>query len=183
MQWFAYVQQAIAVTYAHAYGRFGVLDTLRNYSFAGTAGGVPAPLAPDAEAIIFGTSNGIPPTGGVSLINNAAPGGAKEDRISTPDQDLDGALCLRSLAMRSDEICMVSVARSGVLVKASKKGIFRRRSVGFFAAVLYNETNVYKAAQTAHVGRTVPRKESPRDVPQSRSQRSCKRHLAMFQRC
>ena len=102
VQWFAYVPQAIAVTYANAYGRFSVLDNLCNYSFAGTAGGVPAPLAPNAEAIIFGTSNGIPPTGGVSLINNAAPGGAKEDRISTPDQDLDGALCLRSLATGKD---------------------------------------------------------------------------------
>jgi hypothetical protein len=49
----------------------------------------------------------------------------------------------------SNEICMVSVARSGVLVKASKMGRFRRRSVGFFAAVLYNEKDLFKAAQTA----------------------------------
>src|SRR3984893_1417568 len=96
--WFSYVAQAIAVTYANTYGRFSVLDNLCNYSFAGTAAGVPAPLAPTAEATIFGTSNGIPPTAGVNLINNAAPGGAKEDRASTLDQNLDGALCLRSLA-------------------------------------------------------------------------------------
>ena len=100
--WFAYVPQAIAVTYANAYGRFSVLDNLCNYSFAGTAGGVPAPLAPNVEATIFGTSNGIPPTATVSLINNAAPGGAKEDRASTLDQNLDGALCLRSLATGKD---------------------------------------------------------------------------------
>jgi hydroxybutyrate-dimer hydrolase len=106
--WFSYVPQAIAVTYANAYGRFSVLDNLCNYSFGATAPasapvpGVPVPLAASAEAQIFGTSNGIPPTAGVNLINNAAPGGAKEDRISTADQDLDGALCLRSLATGKD---------------------------------------------------------------------------------
>jgi hydroxybutyrate-dimer hydrolase len=103
--WFAYVPQAIAVTYANAYGRFSVLDNLCNFSFgATTAAGVPAPLAPAAEAVIFGTSNGIPPTAGVNLINNAAPGGPKEDRVSTTDQDLDGALCLRSLATGKDAV-------------------------------------------------------------------------------
>jgi hydroxybutyrate-dimer hydrolase len=100
--WFAYVSQAIAVTYANAYGRFSVVDNLCNYSFGATPAGVPGPLAPNAEAAIFGSSNGIPPTSGVNLINNAAPGGAKEDRISTPNQDLDGALCLRSLATGKD---------------------------------------------------------------------------------
>ena len=60
---------------------------------------LPVPLAPGAEAIIFGTSNGIPPTAGVNLINNAV---GKEDRASTADQDLDGALCLRTLATGKD---------------------------------------------------------------------------------
>ena len=102
--WFAFVPQAIAVTYANTYGRFSVLDNLCNYSFGATTAGVPGPLAPAPEAAIFGTSNGIPPTSGVNLINNAAPGGAKEDRVSTPDQDLDGALCLRSLATGKDAV-------------------------------------------------------------------------------
>jgi len=62
----------------------------------------PQHVALRAAAQIFGTSNGIPPTAGVNIINNAAPGGAKEDRISTADQDLDGALCLRSLATGKD---------------------------------------------------------------------------------
>ena len=102
--WFSFVSQAIAVTYANAYGRFSVLDNLCNYSFAGTAASMPATLAPAGEAQIFGTSNGIPPTATVSLINHAAPGGAKEDRASTPDQNLDGALCLRSLATGKDAV-------------------------------------------------------------------------------
>lgn len=99
--WFANVSQSISVTYANTYGRVSVLDNLCAYSFAangGVAGGPAVPLAPASLAAIFGTSNGIPPTSGVALFNNAAPGGPKEDRGSTPDQNLDGALCLRSLA-------------------------------------------------------------------------------------
>jgi hydroxybutyrate-dimer hydrolase len=102
--WFAYVSQSISMTYANAYGRFSVLDNLCNYSLGATAAGVPGPLAPAAEAALFGTSNGIPPTSGINLINNAAPGGAMEDRVSTPDQDLDGALCLRGLATGHDPV-------------------------------------------------------------------------------
>ena len=102
--WFANVSQSISVTYANAYGRFSVVDNLCNYSLGATPAGVPVPLALGAEAQIFGTSNGIPPTSGVSLINNAAPGGPKEDRVSTPDQNLDGALCLRSLAIGRDAV-------------------------------------------------------------------------------
>jgi hydroxybutyrate-dimer hydrolase len=101
--WFAYVHQAIAATYANAYGRFSVLDNLCNLSFGATnASGTPGAIAAASEAQIFGTSNGIPPTSGINLINNAAPGGPKEERVSTPDQDLDGALCLRSLALGPD---------------------------------------------------------------------------------
>lgn len=98
--WFSYVPQSISVTYANTYGRFSVLDNLCGFSFAAVdAAKRPAPLAAAAEATLFATSNGIPPTGGVSLINNAAN---LEDRASTPDQDLAGALCLRSLVTGRD---------------------------------------------------------------------------------
>ena len=78
--WFSYVYQAIAVTYTNQYGRFSVLDDLCGYSFGATAAGTgqPTPLAATAEASLFGTSNGIPPTAGVNLINDLAPGGPKE---------------------------------------------------------------------------------------------------------
>jgi hydroxybutyrate-dimer hydrolase len=105
--WFANVSQSISVTYANAYGRFSVLDNLCAYSLAangGVSGGPPMPLAATSEASIFGTSNGIPPTSGIALINNAATGGPKEDRGSTPSQNLDGALCLRSLAAGKDAV-------------------------------------------------------------------------------
>jgi hydroxybutyrate-dimer hydrolase len=103
--WFAFVHQAISVTYANAYSRSSVLDNLCNYSLGATnAAGVPGPLAAASEAQIFGSSNGVPPTSGINLINNAAPGGPTEDRASTPDQDLDNALCLRSLALGHDVV-------------------------------------------------------------------------------
>jgi hydroxybutyrate-dimer hydrolase len=108
--WFANVSQSISLTYANAYGRFSVLDNLCAYSMAATAVGLPAPLAAANEAQIFGTSNGIPPTSGIALINNAAPSGPKEDRSSTPNQNLDGALCLRSLATGEDATTGVPLA-------------------------------------------------------------------------
>jgi hydroxybutyrate-dimer hydrolase len=103
--WQFFVPQSIAVTYANAYGRFGVRDNLCGYSFAangGLAGGRPVALAEPAAAQIFATSTGIPPTAGIALINNVAPGGPAEDRGSTPNQNLDGALCLRSVATGKD---------------------------------------------------------------------------------
>jgi hydroxybutyrate-dimer hydrolase len=95
--WAFKIPQAISVTYANAYGRFSVADNLCAFSF-----GVPAPTIPlldaKAAATIFGTSGGLPPTSGLALINNASPNGPAESGGSTPDQNLDGALCLRSLA-------------------------------------------------------------------------------------
>jgi hydroxybutyrate-dimer hydrolase len=104
-QWFINVPQAIAVTYANAYGRFGVERSLCGYSFGATdpTTGEPVPLAEAAEAAIFATSSGIPPTGGVNIINNESKGGALENRLSVSpstgrqDENLDGALCLASL--------------------------------------------------------------------------------------
>lgn len=104
---FANVAQSISVTYANTYGRFSVLDNLCAYSMAangGVPGGPPVPIAAAEEAKIFGTSNGIPPTSTIALINNAAPGGPKEERGSTPNQNLDGALCLRALATGKDAV-------------------------------------------------------------------------------
>lgn len=119
--WYSYVPQSISVTYANAYGRFSVADALCGYSFAAvTAAGTPTKLSDPAEAILFATSNGIPPTGGVALINNVAN---LEDRLSTTDQDLRGALCLRSLATGSD-------ATTGAALSATQKRQARRIEEG-----------------------------------------------------
>jgi len=107
------VIQGIAVTYANSYGRFSVLDNLCGYSFAATtSSGVNAGDPVEAAGLdnSFALSNGIPPTAGINLVKNLSPGGAKEDRLSVSpstgarDLNLDGALCLRSLATGVDAV-------------------------------------------------------------------------------
>ncbi len=110
--WFLNVPQAIGVTYANAYGRFGVEDNLCGYSYGATDAetGAPAPLDDTAEAALFATSNGIPPTGGVNLINNLSEGGPILDRLTVSpstgraDQNIDGQLCLFRLAFGIDPV-------------------------------------------------------------------------------
>jgi hydroxybutyrate-dimer hydrolase len=119
IQWVLNVPQAIAVTYANAYARASVLDGICGYSLGFTVPSAdpppanvfqPAPLPKPAEAIIFGTSSGIPPTGGVDLINDNSVGGPLSNRFSIspttarPDENLDGALCLRALALGEDPV-------------------------------------------------------------------------------
>lgn len=118
--WWANVSQSIAVTYANTYGRFSVLQNLCEYSMGATDAvtAEPVALTTDVENALFGTSNGIPPTAGVNLINNASAGGARENRVSTSpstgnaDQNVDGALCLRSLALGRDAVTDRRLKRS-----------------------------------------------------------------------
>lgn len=125
--WFLNVPQAIAVTYANAYARAGVTRNLCGYSFGATAAdGAPAPLPQGAEAVLFGAGNGIPPTGGVNLINNLAPGGPAENRLSTADQNLEGALCLRALATGRDPV-------TGKRLRGSERFLHRRLLTGIRA--------------------------------------------------
>ncbi len=102
---------SVLLTYANAYGRFSVLDNVCGYSFANTdAAGAVIPQAAFAEATIFSTGNGVPPTSGVNIVYNDAAGGARNELLavspSTGRQDmaLDGALCLRSLATGVDAV-------------------------------------------------------------------------------
>jgi hydroxybutyrate-dimer hydrolase len=102
-QQFFEFNEAIAVTYANAYGRFSVIENLCGISFAAADGTLqPAPL-PDANLqALFGVSSGVPPTGDIQLINNDSLGGAVRNRFSLSsdgiqDQNLAAALCYRSL--------------------------------------------------------------------------------------
>ena len=97
------VAPAVTFTYANAHGRFSVLDNLCGFSFGGTgATGAPAALAPASLAQIFSVGNGVPPTTGINLINNAAVGGPLNDPLSVSpltglqDYNADGAACLRA---------------------------------------------------------------------------------------
>jgi hydroxybutyrate-dimer hydrolase len=106
---YAFATPAVAVTYAKAHGRARVTDNLCGFSFGATgAGGVPVAAAAVNVAGIFADGNGIPPTGGINIINNLAVGGPILDSLSVSlstglqDFNLDGALCLRSLVTGAD---------------------------------------------------------------------------------
>ena len=104
--------EAIAVTYANAAGRFGVTDNLCGISFAGVE---VAPLPPTPAALpsaslasLFGVFSGVPPGSGIQLINNISLGGALQNRFSlsdegVQDQNLEAALCFRRLFTGRDE--------------------------------------------------------------------------------
>jgi len=101
--------EAIAVTYANAAGRFSVTDNLCGVSFAGIGAlGTPAPLPSAGLASLFGVFSGVPPGSGIQLINNDSLGGALQSRFSISsdgiqDQNLAAALCYRRLFTGRDE--------------------------------------------------------------------------------
>ncbi|MEM7224105.1 MAG: 3-hydroxybutyrate oligomer hydrolase family protein [Pseudomonadota bacterium] len=118
--------QGVAVTYANAYARASVLDNLCGYSFGATDGaGTPIALDAAAEAGLFGTSNGIPPSAGVNIINHDSLGGPRLDAQSISpssglaDLNLDGSLCLRGLATGRDPV-------TGAKLKGRDKAAARR---------------------------------------------------------
>lgn len=92
-------------TYAAAHGRFAVWDNLCGISFGATAAdGMPMSVPPETAAILFSTSSGIPATGGINLINDAAANGPILENLSISptsglqDLNLDSARCFRYLA-------------------------------------------------------------------------------------
>ena len=102
------VAPAVTVTFANALARASVKDPLCGFSFGSTtAQGLPNALAVGLPTM-FATGNGVPPAGGVQLINNLSPGAALRDLFSfspstgMQDWNLDGALCLRNLLTGSD---------------------------------------------------------------------------------
>ena len=101
---YALATPSIAATYSNTYGRFGVLDNLCGLSFAATdATNKPVAIAPATLAVIFGTANGVPPGGGVNIVNNLSVGGPLRDPVSISpstgllDYDIDAAICQRNL--------------------------------------------------------------------------------------
>jgi hydroxybutyrate-dimer hydrolase len=106
---FLNVFESIAVLYTYSYGQFSVSDNVCGFSYAFTnPDGTPAATNPAVLATIFGTGNGIPPTGGINIINDRSQGGPLLSRVSlgpdgATDQNLAGALCLRRLATGLNE--------------------------------------------------------------------------------
>lgn len=101
---------AIAVTYANAYGRFSVADRICGFSFANTdpTAGAVIPQVAAIQDNIFGSGNGVPPTSGVNLVYDEALDGpmldllARSPSTGLADFALDGALCHRNLIERRD---------------------------------------------------------------------------------
>ena len=92
------VPLAMALNTANAYGRFLVSDQLAGYSLAAVDDeGRPTALDEEGQASLYARSNGICPTGGISIINDRTEGGPIESKRSFA-QNLEGALELRALA-------------------------------------------------------------------------------------
>jgi hydroxybutyrate-dimer hydrolase len=101
---YLFASPAIAVTYANAHGRFSVTDNTCGFSFGAVdTTGAPVAAAPAAIAGVFGTGNGVPPSGALQLIWNNSVGGPRNHGAATSpstnalDFAFDGALCLRNL--------------------------------------------------------------------------------------
>lgn len=107
---YRFATPAIAMTYTNTLGRFSVTDNLCGLSFANTdaTGNVIAQGV--AQATLFGTGNGVPPTAGVNIVYNDSVGGAKLDRLAISpstnlaDFALDAALCQRALVTGADPV-------------------------------------------------------------------------------
>lgn len=100
---YAFAVPPVTLTYANSYGRFGVDERVCNFSYAAVAGVTPTAWSASDAALSFATGNGVPPTAGLQIINDAALGGPTLDAASVTastgkqDYNVDGALCLREL--------------------------------------------------------------------------------------
>src|SRR5258708_26856347 len=61
----------------------------------------------------------------------------------------ESAGCGATIELESKDICLISCAQSGVLVRSYRNGVFGALFGSFFGTTLYNEKNVYLAAKTA----------------------------------
>jgi hydroxybutyrate-dimer hydrolase len=101
---------AVITTYIYAAGRFSVTDNVCGFTFANTdAAGNVIPQGA-AQATLFGTGNGVPPTAGINIVYNDSVGGPRLDRLAVSpstglaDFALDGALCQRALVTGTDPV-------------------------------------------------------------------------------
>lgn len=130
------IPSAVSVTFANAYSRSSVTESLCGYSFgavvtSGALLNLPTTLAPASLAGMFATGNGVPPNSGVALINDlsaAAFGGPRRDVGSVSpstlafDMNVDGALCLRELLSGGDA---KSLALQAGIAEATRNGNLR----------------------------------------------------------
>ncbi|MDO3721444.1 3-hydroxybutyrate oligomer hydrolase family protein [Marinobacter sp. chi1] len=140
VHFFSRIPQSISMTYANAYGRAGVEDRVCSLSLAATDGenlDAVTQLSATAEAALFATSNGIPPTGGVNIVYDDAVGQPTNLEFSTSpgaageDYGLEALLCLRSLAQGTDAVTGAALeGEQAELAAAIAEGIEEVRASG-----------------------------------------------------
>ncbi|MGA2128365.1 MAG: 3-hydroxybutyrate oligomer hydrolase family protein, partial [Xanthobacteraceae bacterium] len=103
---YAMAPDATAAKYLSDHGRFGVEDRLCGFSFAAVdEDGRPTTAPADLLATIFATAPGGAPAGAIDIVNDLDPTGPRRNAVSASpsskqqDYNLDGALCLRELAV------------------------------------------------------------------------------------
>ena len=102
--------QSLLATYSNAYTRSSVADSLCDVGMAhvDVAGGGTGPSELPSLPSLAAVSNGIPPTGGVQLIDDGAPGGATLLAAAASDDgaldyNFDIAQCWRGLLVDEDD--------------------------------------------------------------------------------
>jgi hydroxybutyrate-dimer hydrolase len=123
--WATQAVPAVAVTYANAYARASVLDTLCDFTFGTTGANGVAGVAPAVSPMltIFGAGNGVPPTNGINLVYNKGTSGAADHRTATANASYTGAVCLRRLWTGSDSWAQrVQQGVNQILVNANLHG-------------------------------------------------------------
>jgi hydroxybutyrate-dimer hydrolase len=97
---------ATAAKYASDHGRYGVQERLCGLSFAAVdTEGRPMAAPPELLATLFATAPGGAPAGAIDVVNDRDPSGPRRNAMSASpstgrqDYNLDGALCLRELAV------------------------------------------------------------------------------------
>lgn len=87
--------RAVAVTYASAYGRYGIGEHPCGYAFAAQKADFSARAATDAErGAWWSDGSGIPPSAGVGIVDT---------KLAPPDFTLPGLQCLRELQTGDSE--------------------------------------------------------------------------------
>ena len=153
--WDSQAVPAVAVTYANAYTRSSVLDTLCGFSFGTTnettgAAGVPPSVPP--MPTVFGLGNGVPPTNGINLVYNDAPGGPADHRFATPDASFAGAVCMRHLWTQHDPRMITSVRAIQVEANLHGKPAILVQGRSDALVPINHASRAYLAANSAREG-------------------------------
>lgn len=167
------VPLCVSVTYANAYGRFDVAENLCDYSLAAlNPSSGPGPITKEKLRQLYAIGNGIPPSGGVHVINNSrnlyAP-------ISTPDGGAEGALSLRRVVTGGGEgagsISREQKAREHAWHRRLDAGVREVRATGYLhgklAAIVQGRNERARRAEPLQprLLRTQPdRRERPKQV-------------------